>query len=77
MRPIARAGFALITIAFFVGLIVSAWADAPEFLRFISTHRAFFTAIGIAIIAAGFIRSIVVVLVILAAVFLMLKLLGV
>ena len=77
MRPLARAGFALITISFFVGLIVAAWADAPEFLRFISNNRAFFTAIGVAIIAAGFIRSIVVVIVILAAVFLMLKLLGV
>jgi len=77
MRPLARAGFALITIAFFVGLIVAAWADAPEFLRFISNNKIILTSVGVALIAAGFIKSIVIVLAILVAVFLTLKLLGV
>lgn len=72
-----RLGSLVLGVTFISSLIAAAWSDAPEVIAFVASNRAFFTGCGVGIIAASFIRKPLVLILIIAVVFVLLKLVGV
>lgn len=77
MNVTMRLGSLVLGVTFIFSLIAAAWGDAPGFITFVASNRAFFTGCGIGIIAAGFIHKPLVLILIIGIVFVALKLLGV
>jgi len=72
-----RLGSLVLGITFIFSLLASAWDGSPEFIKFVASNRAFFMGVGAGVIASSFIRRPLVLILVVAAVFIFLKALGV
>lgn len=72
-----RLGSLVLGITFIFSLLAAAWSDAPGFITFVAENRAFAMGVGVGIMASGFIHRPIMLIAIIAAVFVVLKLLGV
>lgn len=76
INPLAKTGSVILALTFICTLLVSAWSDAPGFVKFIAENKAFFTGFGAGILIAGFTRRLVIILLVIAAVFIVMKIYG-
>ena len=72
-----RLGSIVLFVTFIFSLLEAAWSDAPGFITFVASNRAFFMGVGAGVIASSFIRRPLMLIAIVVAVFVVLKLLGV
>jgi len=72
-----RLGSIVLGVTFVFSLLAAAWSDAPGFITFVTANRAFFMGCGAGIMASGFVAKPLVLIAIVAAVFVVLRLLGV
>lgn len=72
-----RLGSIVLGVTFIFSLIAVAWADAWEPIAFVASNRAFFMGCGAGIIASGWLRRPLALILIIGVVFVVLKLLGV
>lgn len=72
-----RLGSIVLGVTFIFSLLAAAWDGSPEFIKFVANNRAFFMGVGAGVMASAFIRRPLVLILVVALVFIVLRALGV